>query len=172
MRNIILLLSCILFFTGCMTQKKQQRIAHSYFSLHPDELAKICSSKYPAETKFIKGETVTKIDTVTKTDTVEADCPDGTKIKTPCPPNKTITIDNTRIDTLEVLPSGVKAQLQDQINKIRDLQIDLVKKDSDHKKTILELNEAKYLSTRRLFIIIALGVLICAGVFLRIKNIL
>lgn len=158
-------------FTGCMTQKKQQRIAHSYFSLHPDELAKICSSKYPAETKFIKGETVTKRDTVTKTDTVTADCPDGTQIKTPCPPNKKITIDNSRVDTLEVLPTAVKAQLHDQINQIRDRDINIIQLEAELLKEKQKTDKYEHLAQRRLFIIIALGALMGLGIFLRIKKV-
>lgn len=169
MKNLILLLSCILMFTGCMTQKKQQRIAHSYFSLHPDELAKICSSKYPAETKFIKGEMVTKIDTVRDSIPVQVDCPDGSKAD--CPPNKKIIIDNSRVDTLEVLPTAVKAQLIDQITQIRDADVKIIQLERDLEKQKQKTDTAEHLAQRRLFIIIALGALMGLGIFLRIKNV-
>lgn len=167
--RILLIISCILMFTGCMTQKKQQRIAHSYFSLHPDELAKICSSKYPAETKFIKGETVTKIDTVRDSIPVQVDCPDGSKAD--CPPNKKIIIDNSRVDTLEVLPTPVKAQLIDQINQIRDANVKIVQLEADLEKEKQKTAAAEHLAQRRLFIIIALGALMGLGIFLRIKKV-
>lgn len=169
MKNLILLSICILMLTGCMTQKKQQRIAHSYFSLHPDELAKICSSKYPAETKFIKGETVTKIDTVRDSITVQVDCPDGSKAD--CPPNKKIIIDNSRVDTLEVLPTAVKAKLIDQINQIRDANLKIIQLEADLEKEKQKTAEAEHLAQRRLFIIIALGALMGLGIFLRIKKV-
>lgn len=167
--RILLIISCILMFTGCMTQKKQQRIAHSYFSLHPDELAKICSSKYPAETKFIKGETVTKIDTIRDSIPVQVDCPDGSKAD--CPPNKKIIIDNSRVDTLEVLPTAVKAQLHDQINQIRDRDINIIQLEAELLKEKQKTAAAEHLAQRRLFIIIALGALMGLGIFLRIKKV-
>ena len=166
--RILLIISCILMFTGCMTQKKQQRIAHSYFSLHPDELAKICSSKYPAETKFIKGETVTKIDTVRDSIPVQVDCPDGSKAD--CPPNKRIIIDNSRVDTLEVLPTAVKAQLIDQINQIRDAHVKIIQLEADLEKQKQKTATAEHLAQRRLFIIIALGALMAVGLFLRFRK--
>lgn len=163
MKNLIMSLLCILIFSGCMTQKKQQRIAHAYFSIHVDELAAICASNYPDETKYIKGDVIVKIDTVTDSILVSVDCPDGSIQIVDCPPNKTITIDNSRVDTIEVLSTSVKAQLHDQSNKIRDLQIELAIKKAEAKK-------AEDISTRRLFTIIALGVLMGLGIFLRIKN--
>lgn len=167
--RILLIISCILMFTGCMTQKKQQRIAHSYFSLHPDELAKICSSKYPSETKFIKGETVTKIDTVRDSIPVQVDCPDGSKAD--CPPNKKIIIDNSRVDTLEVLPTAVKAQLHNQINQIRDRDINIIQLEAELLKEKQKTDKYENLAQRRLFIIIALGALMGLGIFLRIKKV-
>lgn len=168
----VLLFSCILLLTGCMTQKKQQRIAHAYMSMHPDELAAICASEYPSETKYIKGETITKRDTTRDSIPViiEVDCPDGSKVKKKLPPKETITIDNSRTDTLEVLPTSIKSQLKNQINQIRDRDIKIVQLESDLIKEMQKTEDAEKLAQRRLFIIISLGALMGIGLFLRFKK--
>lgn len=58
----------MIFFAGCMTAKKQQRIAEQYYAAHPDSLAKECMENYPPKTGEIK-EGETKTVTVIQTDT-------------------------------------------------------------------------------------------------------
>lgn len=67
MRKLIAI--CLLLFVGgCMTAKKQQRIAESFYADFPDSLAKACMQKFPPKVGEVKPGVV-KVDTVVKTDT-------------------------------------------------------------------------------------------------------
>lgn len=77
--------------TGCIGVKKAERIMRS----HPVELAKLCADCFPVKPiEIIKGDTIVLLDSVIRVDSVrvevEADCPDGTKVKVDCPPTKTV----------------------------------------------------------------------------------
>lgn len=91
----LIILAMAVSATSCHTFKR----AAQTFDTHPKEAAEYCGVKFPVKpftkttTKYLPG----KRDTVTKHDTVTAKCPDGTVIKTPCPPSRTITVTDTLV---------------------------------------------------------------------------
>lgn len=161
MKKLILIIPILIFcFSSCMTQKKQQRIAHSYFSMHPDELSKICSNNFSFETiKYLPGKVTTKTDTVTKKVIVTADCPDGSKIPVDCPPKETITIDNSRVDTVQVLTTEAKAKISSLIYEAEKMTVYIQRVNED-------LKDSRQIAQNRLFIIIAVGALGVAAFFI------
>lgn len=161
MKKLIFILPIfILCFASCMTQKKQQRIAHAYFSLNPGELAKVCSQNFSFETvKYLPGQVVTKKDTVTEKVIVTADCPDGSKVPVDCPPKETITIDNSRVDTVQVLSTEAKAKISSLIYESEKMTVYIQRINED-------LKDSKQIAQNRLFIIIAVSALGVAAFFI------
>lgn len=118
MKNLFLIIPLFFLFASCGSLEKTRSKAYGYFAQYPNELAELCGRTYTdKEPIYIEGKTITKTDTLTDTLKVPVyvDCPDGTKKKADCPPNKKIIIDNSRIDT-------VKADKPETIAKIKDLQ--------------------------------------------------
>lgn len=83
MKNLVKSLLILSLLSSCMSVKKAEQVMRA----HPSELAKLCADCFPVkesevkiDTKFIKGKDSLRVDTV------EADCPDGTKVKKKCPP--------------------------------------------------------------------------------------
>lgn len=120
----ILILALVLLVSSCTTQKK----AEKWYRNNKAELAKLCLDCFEdkKDPVYIKGDT--RIDTLEvkgDTVTVEGDCPDGTKIEVDCPPNKTITINSARIDTIYKDKWQTLAHLEVQNELIQDLSVKL-----------------------------------------------
>lgn len=103
MRKLLFLLSICLIITSCMTPVKLEKRSKDFYLNNKPKLAELCLDCFgnKSDTVYKKGDLITKIDTVLDSVpyVVTVDCPDGTKAKADCPPNKTIIIDNSRIDT-------------------------------------------------------------------------
>lgn len=104
MRKFIYLLLLVIVASSCSTSKlKQQVKAHNYFNKYPNELAELCGTKFPAETKYLPGKPITvpgkPVIIPGDTVTVYVDCPDGSKQKADCPPVDTVM----RTDTLRIV---------------------------------------------------------------------
>lgn len=108
MKKIIIILIGLIFL-GCSTEKKFQKNkakAENFYIEYPQELAKICSFKFPVTEKYIPGKEIVKTDTITviKKDLVYIDCEKqenkGKLVK--CPDCKEIVryVEKIRIDTI------------------------------------------------------------------------
>lgn len=165
----ILIIVAVSLMISCNTQKKAQRKAHAYFSMNPDELAKLCGSRYIERIKYIKGDTIITTETVTDTvtDTVKIDCPDGSKVNRDCPPCKNKIVTKTIIDTLEISSPELVAKTIDLSN---DLQ--LYKERLD--KETLRADKSEKRAKNRLFwaigLAVALALFIAYIIYLFIKN--
>lgn len=119
MRNIIILIVSLLFTASCTTQRK----AEQWYRGHSTELAKLCHECFPVKkSEVIEGKIIylpsdtvytASVDTVT----VTADCPDGTKVKTKCPPcvNKEVIKKVLRVDTIKVEDTAHIKVLEDEV---------------------------------------------------------
>lgn len=88
--RFLFLIICSVVIAGCASQEQK---AKNYYLNNKDKLAKLCVDCFPPQIEyrpgtpvFLKGDTVVELRT--RVDTVEADCPDGTKVKKDCPPCK------------------------------------------------------------------------------------
>lgn len=144
MRNFIYLLLLAIVVSSCGTSKLKQQIkAHNYFNQHPNELAELCGTKFPPETKYIPGKTiVTPGDTVTVRDTVSVtvDCPDGTQVTADCPPNEKQSIRDTifRVDTITVANTALISSLNYTISS-QQARIDI--QDAQNKELAAEIKK-------------------------------
>lgn len=99
MKYFLLIATLLLF--GCKVTEEKAR---NYYLDNKGKLAQLCVDcfgKNIPEPIYIKGDVVIKRDTTLRVDTVEADCPDGSKVKTPCPECKEITVYQDRVDTIQ-----------------------------------------------------------------------
>lgn len=99
MKYFLLIATLLLF--GCKVTEEKAR---NYYLDNKGKLAQLCVDcfgKDIPEPIYIKGDVVIKRDTTLRVDTVEADCPDGSKVKKPCPECKDITVYKDRVDTLK-----------------------------------------------------------------------
>lgn len=100
MKNYFIVIATLLLFGCKVTEEK----ARNYYLDNKPKLSKLCLDcfgKDIPEPIYIKGDVVIKRDTTLRIDTVEADCPDGSTVKTPCPKCKEITVYLDRVDTLK-----------------------------------------------------------------------
>jgi len=110
----------LVLLSGCMGVKKATRVMKE----HPKELAKLCSESFPVKESEVKEGRVIVLpsDTVvvesTDTVVVTANCPDGTKVKTKCPPCKEriVTKNSIRVDTLKIRDTAYEEVL---IHKVK-----------------------------------------------------
>lgn len=87
----LLILSSVFLLISCATTEKK---AKNYYLNNKDQLAQLCSDCFPVKESEIKIDSIfIKGKTITRTDTVQGDCPDGTKVKIPCPKCKENTPD-------------------------------------------------------------------------------
>lgn len=101
MRKLIFILLSVLLLSGCKVTEEKAR---NYYLDYKGKLAQLCVDcfgKNIPEPIYIKGDVVIKRDTTVRVDTVEADCPDGSKVKKLCPECKDITVYKDRVDTLK-----------------------------------------------------------------------
>lgn len=97
----------LVFFTSCISEKKQRFKAEQFYKNHPQEFAQNCAEAFPVMTRFVQGMTIITHDTIIKKGIV-LDCPpvfDTVKRvayvpKVKCPDQKTIYIDKYRTDTV------------------------------------------------------------------------
>lgn len=173
MKKLLFLIPILLLFGACSTQKKMQKNAHAYFSMHPDELAKLCALGYtPQISNYKQGVSLIKTDTLRDSIpvVVYVDCPDGTQQKADCPPTKTIRIKEDRVDTLEILSAEAKAYIKKLEDENRKLEIDLAAEKSTNAHLTNQSNEHEKTARNRLFIIIAIVVLFGLGIALKFKK--
>lgn len=101
-------------FSGCMTARK----AVDYMDNHALMAAKYCNSRFPINTILKPGRTLTQIDTVVQSGQ-SISCPVlaglDSLIYVKCPPNRVITIQKIRVDTLPIVDTRQISSLQDQI---------------------------------------------------------
>ena len=99
MKYFLIIATLLLF--GCKVTEEKAR---NYYLDNKGKLAQLCIDCFGRdipEPIYIKGDVVIKRDTTLRVDTVEADCPDGSKVKTPCPECKEMTVYRDRVDTLK-----------------------------------------------------------------------
>lgn len=99
MKYFLIIATLLLF--GCKVTEEKAR---NYYLDNKGKLAQLCVDCFGRDIPkpiYIKGDVVIKRDTTLRVDTVEADCPDGSKVKTPCPECKEITVYQDRVDTLK-----------------------------------------------------------------------
>lgn len=99
MKYFLIIATLLLF--GCKVTEEKAR---NYYLDNKGKLAQLCVDCFGRDIPkpiYIKGDVVIKHDTTLRVDTVEADCPDGSKVKTPCPECKDITVYKDRVDTLK-----------------------------------------------------------------------
>lgn len=163
MKHIVIVLLSFLFL-GCASVEKQHFKARSFYEKNRKELADLCSSEFPSETKYIKGDTIVQFKEV-KGDTVYEDCPDGTKVK--CPENKTVYKTIYQTDTIVKPNTAFEDKLRYRIN---DLESDntLLAKEKESLKN--DLKQAEKESTKKDWIIFSLGFLCVIGIVVIIKK--
>lgn len=155
MKKYISLLVIAVVLTGCMTQKKQQRIARAYMHSNPIELATLCSIHFPAKDTFIKGEPDTVTTEVVRRDTVTVQV-EGRDIHVPCPECRQKTRTITIVDTIVRLDEASLAVLLDQINVLSLSEAVLKEKLSEKDR---QLKESKQKGYKKTWIASALGLL-------------
>lgn len=163
MRYLILLV-----LVGCTSTKKQQKKAEEFLNAHPEVEARRCAQNYPPDTTFIKGDTVLTYDTlVTKGDSIP--CPptvnesgDTVYVKVKCPDSKTVTVYLDRVDTVVLMNTALVDYYRFRNDSLNKVVI----------KVTTQRDDAKDKAANRLWIIVALGIALAAGTFLRIKNII
>jgi len=145
MRKFIYLLLLVIVASSCSTSKlKQQVKAHNYFNKYPNELAELCGTKFPAETKYLPGKPITvpgkPVVIPGDTVTVYVDCPDGSKQKADCPPVDTVMITDTLkiVDTIQVENTALIASLNYTIAS-QQARIDI--QDTQNKEQASELKK-------------------------------
>lgn len=113
----------LVLLSGCMGVKKAERVMRA----HPVELAKLCSDCFPVKPiEIIKGDTIVKFDSITRVDSirveVEADCPDGTRVKVDCPPNRVVTrnIHTHTSDTVKVRDTARERVLEYEVDRNKE----------------------------------------------------
>lgn len=112
MKYILIIITALLLI-GCGNLKETK--SRNYYLSHKDKLAELCSSEFPSETKYIKGDTIVKVKEI-KGEMVFVDCPDGTKKE--CPENKTIYKTIYQTDTIVKSNKALEAKLQYRINEL------------------------------------------------------
>lgn len=120
--KLIISILVLLFLYGCTTQKKATR----WMKEHPVVLAKLCAECFPVKPiEFIKGDTLVLLDSVVRVDSVrveiEADCPDGSKVKVDCPPTRIVerVVKSHTTDTLKLRDTANETVLQNELNKAK-----------------------------------------------------
>ena len=119
----------LVLLSGCMGVKKAERVMRA----NPVELARLCADCFTVKPiEVIKGDTIVRVDSITRVDSVrvevEADCPDGTRVKVDCPPTKTVErIKYTHTsDTVKIRDTAMEIVLENSIKesnrKAKDLQ--------------------------------------------------
>lgn len=105
-------------FTGCMTGKK----AVYWMDNHAFKAAQYCNSRFPVDTVLKPGQTITLQDTIFQSGP-SIPCPVrsgyDSLIYVKCPPNRTITIQKIRVDTLPVTNTRQISSLEGQISTLQ-----------------------------------------------------
>lgn len=113
-----LIIGSLLLLSSCMSVEKAEKVMRA----NPVELAKLCADCFPVKkSEVIKGDIVYLPSDTVYVESVEvveviADCPDGTKVKTKCPPckDKIIHIPSLRVDTVEVRDTAFEEVLKNE----------------------------------------------------------
>lgn len=145
MRILILSLLLAIVASSCGTSKlKQQVKAHNYFNKYPNELAELCGTKFPPETKYLPGAPITipGKPIIIPGDTVKitVDCPDGSKVSADCPPVDTVQVTDTLkiTDTIQVqntaLITSLNYTIARQEGRLASLEQDVKDRDTTIKK--------------------------------------
>lgn len=131
MKRIIGVIIAVTLFS-CSSEKRLVKL----FSKYPDKAAELCASNYPAQERYIKGDTiVTRDTTFLPGDSVE--CPkrgDTVTVKVQCPPNKIITKTVMVVDTVKVIDNALVLSLSNNVKSkgavIHDLKDKVAHKSS------------------------------------------
>ena len=147
MKYFLLIATLLLF--GCKVTEEKAR---NYYLDNKGKLAQLCVDCFGRDIPkpiYIKGDVVIKRDTTLRIDTVEADCPDGSKVKKPCPECKEITVYQDRVDT-------VQQDTWQTLALVDALKEKLLQEKLLHERTKTKLDSSKKINT---YFYILLGVI-------------
>lgn len=169
MKKAFTLLFVMILLSSCMSWKKQLERSTTFFVKNPEELAKLCYTKFPTKPDTLiigKTDTVPGPVVYVKGDSVK--CPDGSKQKSPdkvvkCPAS------THRVDTVFREDPRKVFLFQSEIKRFKDSVLVLHTKLQESEKNV---REARKQSQNRLFIVIGLIVLIVGGFIARMKGFL
>jgi hypothetical protein len=151
------LLCICLLLAGCATFQKQQKAAEAFYTQYPNELAKLCAANYPPQDRLVTGhDTVTHVDTVTTPGPVIT-CPPGAIVN--CPGSKNVYRDRIVVDTLYQVDAAKVNVLTLQNNTLGQTNESLTN----------SLGTETKQSATRLFIILALAIVLAASIIVNVK---
>lgn len=161
----ILILLVVIVMASCSSYKKQLAKAQAFYTQYPNELAKVCADKFPIGIQYIKGRDSISYDTTYKT------------IWVSCPPNGK---DTSRIKIPLAIPTVNHHQRPDTIIKTNTAAYDSLKNHSYAQDIIASALRQQvaditaqdkadaHTALMRLFIIIGIGIVIAAGIAIKI----
>ena len=150
MKKILIAVSALLL-SSCISVEKAEKVMRA----NPVELAKLCADCFPVKVSEVKIDSIfIKGKTTVRTDTVQADCPDGTKVKVKCPECKLVTPDTIRINN---------------VTKIRDTAFEEVLKNErdDYKNKYANMEQSRDAWRKWCLWLGGILLLLCIGLFLK-----